>query len=81
MILYLDFKCNEQIDGNQNDLIDMQKATPLMLAVENDRRLAVKALLELEDEDTESFLVNANAIVPVSAFSEFSIRRSLDDCV
>jgi hypothetical protein len=40
-----------------------------MLAVEMDREAAVNALLELEDEDTKSFLVKANAIVPVSAFT------------
>ncbi len=52
----------------------IQKVPPLMLAVEMDHQLAIKALLELKDED--SFLVNANAIVPVSVFYEFSIHIS-----
>ncbi len=55
-----------------------------MLAVEMDHVLAVNALLELKDKDTDFFLVKANAIVPVdpvSAFYEFFIRRSLQDRV
>jgi hypothetical protein len=59
----------------------MQSMTPLMLAVENNHDDAVDSLLELVDDDG-SYLVEANAQVPVRAlgsclflYSSFNVCR------